>query len=45
MLSDLIIKISKNKTNDQQEQRELIGKYSSYVGIIINVFLSILIVI
>ncbi len=42
MLSNLIIKLSKNKSNDQQIQRELIGKYSSYVGIIINVFLSLI---
>ena len=40
MLIDLIIKIANKKSNDRQMQRELIGRYSSYVGIIINVFLS-----
>ena len=40
MLSNLIIKLANKKTNDVYKQREMIGKYASYVGIIINIFLS-----
>ena len=42
MLSDFIIKLSKNRTNDIQIQTELIGKYASYVGIVLNIFLSLI---
>ena len=40
MLSNYIIRFVKKKTNDISKQKEMIGKYASYVGIIINILLS-----
>ena len=40
MLSNYILRFVKKKTNDISKQKEMIGKYASYVGIIINILLS-----
>ena len=42
MISDRIIKIAKNKQKEINLQRELIGKYASYVGIAVNIVLSLM---